>query len=76
MIICATICFCTLVLCGFIVCNGEGRQTWTFMQYGFTDVIRELSWLAVIIPIGILSAGIGLVVSSLKGTPEGEHDRS
>lgn len=75
LIICAAIGLCTLVLSGFIVCNGEGKQAWSFMQYGLAEVVRELSWLAVVIPLGLLIAGIWLVGSSFKEISENKQDK-
>ena len=75
LIICATICFCTLVLCGFVVCTGEGTQGWSFRQFGFSSVIQDLTWFAVVIPIILSIIGIGLVISSFKETPESKQEK-
>ena len=59
--------FCTLVICGFINCIGEGKQHWSFTEQGFSDVIAELSTFSIIIPIAVLAIGVWLVILGFKG---------
>ena len=58
--------FCTLVICGFVNCIGEGKQHWSFAEQGFSDVIAELSLFSIIIPIAVLAIGVWLVVLGFK----------
>ena len=53
-----------LILAGFVVCNGEGKQIWSFSQYGFAEVINELTIFSIIVPIITLVIGCSLVYFS------------
>lgn len=64
LILTSIIWVCMLILAGFIVCNGDGKQIWSFSQYGFAEVISELTIFSIIVPIITLVIGCSLVYFS------------
>lgn len=66
LLISSVLWLCTLVICGFVNCIGEGKQSWSFTNLGFSDVIVELSSIAIIIPLAVLLIGIWFIISGFK----------
>ena len=75
LILTSVIWVCMLILAGFIVCNGDGKQIWSFSQYGFAEVINELTIFSIIIPIIALVIGVCLVYFSFVDESKFEEQK-